>query len=318
MNLASKVGADTVVSELMSIGEECLATESGRIIRPGILALTNVRLDHLDQMGRSREDIARTLSAAFPEEGSVFLPREEVYPVFEKRAARLRTRIVPLGGPIEKDTTLKTQEARAKTEDVAAAYAAQRREFEPNRRLALEILTELGLARETALEGMAKAVPDFGSLRIWRIRLGRPPREAYGVSAFAANDPESSAAVVDKIGEVLPLTSGSLLGLLCLREDRGDRTLQWIRAAEEGFFADFERVALYGIPARASLLRLRRSLGLRSDKFYRPPERDPVAAVSGLVSAVEHESVVIGLGNIVGAGEQIIRHWEKTGVPYVD
>ena len=59
--LAAGLKADALVVEMMSVGEECLLTESRRILRPEILALTNVRLDHVDVMGRSREDIARTL-----------------------------------------------------------------------------------------------------------------------------------------------------------------------------------------------------------------------------------------------------------------
>jgi poly-gamma-glutamate synthase PgsB/CapB len=315
VNLASKIGADTLVSELMSIGEECLAAESGKIIRPGILALTNVRLDHLDEMGRDKKEIARTLSAAFPAGGTVFVPREEVYPVFEERAARLRTRLVPVEATRrEKDVLAVLEECR---EEAAGAPQVFRREFEPNLRLALEILTSLGFGRGEAVEGMGKASPDFGSLRIWRKRFKDPPRDAYFVSAFAANDPESSSAVMDKLGDILPLVSRSLLGLLCLREDRGDRTLQWIRAAEEGFFDGFERVAILGRPARPALLKLRRRLGIKSGKFIRPSGRPPEAAVAGLIVNAEREAVVVGLGNIVGTGERIIHHWEEAGVPYV-
>jgi len=51
---AARLGAQVLVTEMMSIGEECLSTESRRLIRPDILVLTNVRLDHLDLMCRSR------------------------------------------------------------------------------------------------------------------------------------------------------------------------------------------------------------------------------------------------------------------------
>jgi poly-gamma-glutamate synthase PgsB/CapB len=317
MALASEIGADTVVAEFMSIGEECLATESRGIVRPGILALTNVRLDHLDEMGGTKEDIARTLSAAFPEGGTVFVPREEVHPVFEGRADRLRARIVPVepsrgsrGGEV-------AQDAEAERGSGAASFPTLRHEFEPNLRLSREILAFLGVPRDRAWAGMARAVPDFGSLRIWLKRFEHPPRNAYFASAFAANDPESSAAVLEKIGGILSLNAMSIVGLLCLREDRGNRTLQWIRAAEEGFFGGFERVAILGRPGPAALRRLRRRLGSGGEKFVRPAERRLEEAVSRLVSASEREPVVVGLGNIVGTGERIVRHWEETGVPYV-
>jgi poly-gamma-glutamate synthase PgsB/CapB len=80
---AAAMKADALVAEMMSIGGECLFTESRRIVRPGILALTNVRLDHLDAMGAGKEDIARTLTAAFPEGAVIFIPNEESCPIFE-------------------------------------------------------------------------------------------------------------------------------------------------------------------------------------------------------------------------------------------
>jgi hypothetical protein len=89
----NKTGADTLVCEMMSIGAECLAVESRRILRPGTLALTNVRLDHLEEMGRRKEEIARTLASAFPERAAIFIPEEEIYPVFEKTAARTGSKI---------------------------------------------------------------------------------------------------------------------------------------------------------------------------------------------------------------------------------
>jgi poly-gamma-glutamate synthase PgsB/CapB len=317
MALASEIGADTVVAEFMSIGEECLATESRGIVRPGILALTNVRLDHLDQMGRTKEAVARTLSAAFPEGGTVFVPREEVHPVFEGGAERLRARIVPVEALREGRGDEVAQDAEAERGNCAASFPTLRHEFEPNLRLSREILTFLGVPGDRAWAGMAEAVPDFGGLRIWRKRFENPPREAHFVSAFAANDPESSAAVLEKIGKILSLNTKSIVGLLCLREDRGDRTLQWVRAAKEGFFAGFERVAILGRPAPAALRELRRRLGSECRKFFRLPGRDPGEAVDRLISTADRGTVVVGLGNIVGTGEQLVRHWEQTGVPHV-
>ena len=300
----------------MSIGEECLAVESGRIIRPGILALTNVKLDHLGEMGYRKEDIARTLSAAFPQGGTVFIPREELYPVFEEKASRLGIQMVPVEGPNEREDGVPAGDLNPDMEGEGIPVPILPREFEPNRRLALGILTSLGLRRDKAFDGMSRARPDFGSLRIWRTWLENPVRRAYFVNAFAANDPESTSAVMEEIKIILPQASRSLFGILCLREDRGDRTMQWVRAAEDGFFADFERVAVLGVPAWAALIKLRRKLGSGSGKFFRPSDPAPETIVNRLASAAKRESVVIGLGNIVGEGERIIRYWEEKGTSH--
>jgi poly-gamma-glutamate synthase PgsB/CapB len=298
LSRAAGAGAEALVVELMSVGRECLFAESRGILRPGILALTNVRLDHLDEMGRRKEDVARTLSVSFPEGGTIYLPEEESFPVFEEAAARLRSRLVPLksgGNP---------------------AVELPYEEFEPNVRLALAVLESLGVGRGRALRGMGRARPDFGSLRIWRADYGAPPRAALCVSAFAANDPESSAAVISRIKKVFAVSLKSLIGLVCLREDRGDRTLQWIGAAEAGFFAEFERVAVLGGPARAASRKLRKVLGQGIGKFSFSTNLRPEELMREIVSSAKLEPVVIGLGNIVGPGESLIRHWEEVGTPH--
>ena len=314
IRMAAATGADTLVSEMMSVGAECLAAESRRILRPGTLALTNVRFDHLDEMGRRKDDIARSLASAFPERADIFIPKEEIYPVFEEAAARTASRLHPV----------------APLAPVAGPGASPRLsfgEFEPNARLALAVLASLGVERKTAERGVAGASPDFGSLRAWRGRFGDPPRPAVCVSAFAANDPESSAAALSKIGREFPShhrdaggnsphASRRWVGLLSLREDRGDRTLQWVRSAHEGFFRDFARVVLIGPPARAALRRIRKSPLPGGTVFSVDDGSSPQVLMDRVVPAAPGEPVIIGLGNIVGPGERLVRLWEEKGTPH--
>jgi poly-gamma-glutamate synthase PgsB/CapB len=298
--LAAETGADTLVSEMMSIGAECLAAESRCILRPGTLALTNVRLDHLDEMGRRKDDIARAFASAFPENADVFIPKEEVYPVFEEAAARTASRLHPLA-------------PSAAVEGYGEGVPLLFDEFEPNVRLALAVLASLGVGEEMAMRGMAHASPDFGSFRVWRCRFGDPPRPAVCINAFAANDPESSAAVLSMAGASFPPASRTMIGLLSLREDRGDRTLQWIRAAREGFFRDFAHVVLLGRPARAVLRKIRKSALPGGAVFSQDDGSSPEGLMDRVVSAAVGEPVVVGLGNIVGPGERIVRYWEEKG-----
>jgi poly-gamma-glutamate synthase PgsB/CapB len=303
VGLAARLRADTLVAEMMSIGAECLAAESRGILRPGTLALTNVRLDHLDDMGRTKDEIARTLAAAFPEGAAVFLPEEELYPAFERAAARTGSTLHPV--------------ARV-TADGGDSEALRRPfgEFEPNVRLARAVLASLGVDEGTARRGAAGASPDFGSLRAWRGRFGDPPRRAVCVSAFAANDPESTSAVLVRIAERLPLGGRPLAGLLCLREDRGDRTLQWARAAAAGFFRDFSAVVLAGPPARAALRRFRTASAAGQTAYSRFAGPTPEALMDHVLAVAPGEPLVIGLGNIVGWGERLVDHWSEKGTAY--
>lgn len=298
--LAAELGADTLVAEMMSIGAETLAVESRRILRPGALALTNARLDHLDDMGRDKAAVARTLASAVPEAADVFVPEEEARPEFEDAARRAGSRLRPV--------------RRDEREEGPAGEALPLGEFEPNRRLALAVCDALGVDRETAERGMAAAAPDPGRLAVRVGLFGRPPRRATCVSLFAANEPESSAAALAAVRARLRFEGRPLAALLVLREDRGDRTLQWLRAAADGFFADFAAVVLAGPQARPALRRLRRDLGRRAPSgtaFAASPAASPEALMDLVMAETVGEPVVVGLGNYVGLGEAMARYWES-------
>ncbi|HSA94436.1 MAG TPA: poly-gamma-glutamate synthase PgsB [Acidobacteriota bacterium] len=315
VSLAARERAEALVVETMSIGEECLRAEAGAILKPRLLALTNARPDHLEAMGGDGETVARALTAAFVENAEILLPAEEGRSVFEDAAKSVGARFVP----VARDS------GDAVPPDFAERFPT---EFEPNIRLSLAALRALGVARDMALRGMARSVPDFGSLRIWEIGLGTPRRRAFCVSAFAANEPESSVMAIAKARAMIGLiwapspeipaeAKASLVGLLCLREDRGDRTVQWVRAAASGFFDDFERVILAGGPAQAAARSLRRRHARGQSKFMSIRSFDPAAVMDEAVRAASGGPVIIiGLGNIVGAGERFVRHWQETGRPH--
>ena len=302
--LAAEAGAEVLVAETMSIGAECLAVESGRVLRPQTVAVTNVRLDHLDEMGREKDAIARALSAAIPARAKVFIPEEEVRAAFEEAAARTGSKLHAVA-----------KEAAAG--EPGAEDAPPPGEFEPNLRLARAVLGSLGIDGPTIERGFAAAVPDPGSLRVWRGAYGEPPRPAFCASLFAANEPESSAAALREVGRMIPLAGRPLVGLLSLREDRGDRTLLWVQAAGEGFFRGFSSVILIGPPARAALRKIRRRSDPGAQIFSAAGGRSPRDLMTGALSATVGEPVVVGLGNFVGPGADLVRYWELGGTAHV-
>ncbi len=303
--LAAQYNADVLVAEMMGISEECLSVESRGILRPDFLVLTNVRPDHLETMGPRQEDIARSLAASIPEGKTVVIPRDENRPVFEQAASSRHSRLVVVDAAESIDESRKIPTFRAEV-------------FQENICLALDVLRLLGLDDETALQGMNKAVPDFGALRIFRGDEKTVGRSAYLISAFAANDPESTSAVIDKALAAVPAEKTSKLGLLCLREDRADRTLQWIRAAEEGYFQSFDRVGILGETARPALRKLRKRQGPGHTTFFSLSSSSPEEVTREMIAHSDDnkESIIFGLGNIVGHGERILHFWEQIGRPY--
>jgi poly-gamma-glutamate synthase PgsB/CapB len=304
--LAADLGADTLVAEMMSIGAEQLAAESRHILRPGTLAVTNVRVDHRDDMGRDKDSIARALAAAVPEGADVFIPAEEVRRAFEEAAARRGADLHPVAPGAE-----------AGAADSGRVLPLG--QFEPNLRLARAVLAFLGVDSPAAERGLAAAAPDPGSMRVWRASFGRPLRSALCVSLFAANDPESSALALGEVRKAVQIEGRPVVGLLSLREDRGDRTLQWLEAAEAGFFREFSAVVLLGPTAGAALRRIRRGPRPEVPAFFALSGRDskiPERIMDGVVARVRGEPVVVGLGNFVGAGAAMVAYWERQGITY--
>lgn len=288
---AARLGANALVTEMMSIRAETLGVESRRILRPRILGITNVRLDHLDDMGRTRPEIAATLSAAVPEDAVVFVPAGDDDPALHEAAGKRRSsvRTIPKDDDLEGFLKL---------------------EFAENISLALAVSGEAGIERSLALRGMAAAAPDFGGLKMWTLRSDGPA--VLCLSLFAANEPESTRAALNRTLGRLAVPPASLVGLLNLRADRGDRTRQWLEALDAGFFERFDRLVFIGDHARA-LGRMKKWTRLARPIVSALPARAPAAVMAGIRPFLSGGSVVVGIGNMGGAGESLVEHWERIG-----
>jgi poly-gamma-glutamate synthase PgsB/CapB len=293
VRLALDVRADALVVELMSIRPETMGVESRKILQPRLLAITNVRLDHLDDMGRTKAEIAASLAAAIPSQGTVFVPEEEFYPVFQKTAEERGTRIV-------------------KVPQLSDGQADH--EFPESIRLALAMTEILNIPRETALRGMAEARADFGGLKIWTARPEPLKGDWYLASAFAANEPESTGKILALIRERFPRFPRKMIALLNLREDRGDRTRQWLDALQTGFFDAFDEMVFIGDHARA-LARKKLSGPSSKTKISAWPSRRPDKIMDRIFAAEGESRGVVGMGNMGGLGGELVDYWSRIGAP---
>ncbi len=298
LKTAAKRGIQALVQEMMSIHPESLQTESLRMMRPHLLVVTNVRLDHLDAVGNSKMDIARCFAAAIPEKSTVFLPEEELYPEFNQEADKKKARmiLVPEKG----------------LEDVAeTSEKSSHLEFEQNIRLAVAVADFLKIERNKAFRAAFGAPPDFGSLKVWKSGKEFTERSWYFVSAFAANDPASTEEVLEKLESRGLFEGKRRIGLLNLRKDRGDRTKQWFHALQEqGAFA-FDRLVLIGdhAPVLCHKLKGRLAAAIKVLKT-----KNPEQLTGQLFELEDRETVVIGIGNMGGWGQRLVAYWENMGI----
>jgi poly-gamma-glutamate synthase PgsB/CapB len=284
----------------MGIHPEAIYVESQEIFKPQILVLTNVRLDHMDQMGRTKDDIALSLASAIPKGGTVIVHQNELYPVFRRIAESKNARILEI--PEDSYIEYLVDENRALIS-----------EFDENLRLSLAVAEYLGEDLDEAFRAMCGALPDFGSLKVW-FKLGDPPREDwFFVSGFAANEPESTRFIFAKLRDKKLLEDRTVIGVLNLRRDRGDRTLQWFEALRKGEFPEIKKLICVGDHARAMTRKLRKYSGTEVFAWH---NCEPSEMMARLFDIGEEKAVVIGMGNMGGAGKRLVDFWGETGMIY--
>lgn len=296
---AAQHQVQVVVSEMMSIQPESHFVESQKLLNPHILAITNVRYDHLAQMGKTKEEIAACFASSIPKEGTVFVPEEEFFSIFGEWAKKLHSRVIQIPGEsIDRNK-------RSQTRSLLP-------EFDENISLSLEVTHFLGVKKEVAWKGIAQAQPDFGSPKAWVMKAGAIPKSWICVSCFAANDPQSTQKAIEEVGRKKWARGRNFIGLLSLREDRGDRSLQWINGLKKGTFSGFEKIYIVGRHARVVKRKLRNTWG---EKLEVIREKSPQGIMDHLGTPKHEESVLVGMGNIGGMGEQLLCYWQEKGKP---
>ncbi len=297
LDIAVRSKVHALVMEMMSIHPECLYSEASQMIKPHVLVITNIREDHLAEMGPGKDDIARSFASAIPKRSTVFVPEEEICPVFEERAKVAHARIIPVPTDLP-----------AMDEELRARLPAH--EFEQNIRLALAVAEFLEIDQDKARHGLIKSHPDFGSLKVWRTEWDSPARIWYFISAFAANDPESTKDVLAKIEDRGLFKGRKRIGLLNIRADRGARTLQWSKALRDEPDFSFDRLVFVGEHARALKTKLKNRVKTEILVFQ---TENPEKLMLQLSRIEAQEAVLVGMGNMGGMGQRLVEYWEAVG-----
>ena len=298
---AKEQSVQAVVLELMGIQPESVFVESVRMLRPHILVITNVRHDHMPQMGSSKQQIASCFASAIPEDGDVFILKDEMYSVYRSVAELRNSRIIEVYPEI----------LTSSKDDRDGRYRPI--EFAGNTLLTLAVSGHLGISHEKALKALVSTSPDYGSLKIWKAEIDSRLQPWFFVNAFAANDPGSTREIfsVDKIKSIIQ--GRRVIGLLNFREDRGDRTLQWLDVLERDEFPELDRIIFLGRHAFAARRRLK---NIPKDRIQAWPKHSPSETLQRLFEQEKDGAVLIGLGNMKGVGKEFVDLWETTGRRY--
>jgi gamma-polyglutamate synthase len=289
---AARLEVDCLVAEIMSIHPENHYVESQQILQPHMVVITNIRSDHTEAMGKTPEEIAAVFSLDIPEKATVFVLEAESRGQIEARvrdAAGTLIRVPP--GLSSRLQCLAPESASV--------------EFSDNLDLACALAEHLGIAKASICGGVGKTRQDIGKMRIWKYQSGGTVKSCYLVNGFAANDPESSFQVVRMAKSRLPEAGRQWAGLLSLRADRADRTAQWIEALRGGMFDCLSRIYVTGPHARIVARTVRSACVVRAGQ--------PREMTRAIVTDLEDQSVIVGLGNMKGTGELLVNFWSKEG-----
>jgi poly-gamma-glutamate synthase PgsB/CapB len=289
---AAQLKTDCLVAEVMSIHPENHYIESQQILRPHIVVITNFRCDHTEAMGKTPEEIAAVFCLDIPEKATVFVLERECGPLVEARIEAAAGTLVKVRPGYS-----------ARLQDLAPGLT--RREFTGNLDLVCALADHLGIGDSTICDGIMKSRQDIGRLRVWKYQSGDAVNACYLVNGFAANDPESSLQVIRMARDRLAAAGRQWVGLLSLRADRADRTVQWIEALRSGMFACLSRIYITG--AHSGIVRRT----VQSAHVLRG--RLPRDMMQEIMTGLDDHSVIVGLGNMKGAGELLVDFWSTEG-----
>jgi poly-gamma-glutamate synthase PgsB/CapB len=78
----AKLKVDCIIAEIMSVHPENHYVESQQLLKPNIVLITNFRLDHINAMGKTKNEIASIYNMDIPQKATIFIPEKEISSAF--------------------------------------------------------------------------------------------------------------------------------------------------------------------------------------------------------------------------------------------
>ena len=289
---AARQHVDYFVAECMGVQPQLQTLLEKHFIRSQIGVITNVRQDHLDEMGPTLAHVAASLCNSIPKDGYLFTAEDVYLNIIQKRAELRGSKVV------------KTDAACITDDDLRGFTYLEHKD---NVALALAVCEHLGVSRDKAIRGMQKAAPDPGVLRRFSINTGGKTIEF--VNAFAANDPDSFKIIWDML-RIHREPGKMLIVLVNSRKDRIQRSEQLGEFIAEQLDADYYVVA--GEYTHA-LFTKAIACGVPHNKIEDLGGRTTESIFHSIVNLTPQKSLVFGIGNIVGFGEEIVNYFTERG-----
>ena len=169
-------------------------------------------------------------------------------------------------------------------------------EHKENVAIALSVCNELGIDKDQAIDGMVSTQPDPGALVVWDLDFNNSKKTF--ISAFAANDPQSTLRVLHLIQRQYKKKKISVF--LNTRIDRIYRTKQLINLLYNKFIPSEIIIRGDHIEQITNEYDNIKNIGIK--KFSSGDDMDNIIECF----AQSDSDIIIGIGNMVGWGENFL------------
>ena len=287
---AAKRKPEAMVIECMAVMPEYQWIAEHRMVHSTIGVITNARPDHMREMGPTVQNVARSLCNSLPSNRVAFTCEHKLFGLMRKAAAK-------------RGTTLHEVTDEGVSDEEMRLFGHI--EHKENVTLAMAVAAELGVDRDTALRGMVKSRPDCGALQLHRV--DHEDKELIFVNALAANDPESTLAIWERV-IAHENDSGATIFMLNTRQDRYERSLQLVEMVHEN--TQYERLVLIG-ESTDRLLSYCWKLGMKPDKVIGLGLVYPEVVFNTIVKLPFHKMGIYGIGNVHGGGHEVAHYFQE-------
>ena len=272
-----------LVIECMAVLPDLQEINEKKLIRSTVCVISNVREDHLDEMGPTLEDVARSLSRSMPCGGVCVTAERELAWVLREEAARRRCRLIEVDPESVTDAEVNRFPWITFKENVA---------------IALEVARLEGITRSAALDGMIAAPPDPGVVRVERRRVGQGIMSFANI--FASNDPVSTLMNITMLEE-RGLIQRPLTVVINCRPDRVERNGQMGKLCAT---VRPNRIVLVGEQTRSARVGVPKELLDRVCDLGGPLRT--VTLLDACPTDIVGDFSIAAIGNIHGQGEVLL------------
>lgn len=275
-------GGEAIVNECMAVNPDYQIIFQNQLLKANIGVIVNVMEDHMETLGPTLDEVAEAFTATIPYNGKLIVMKDDYTDFFKKEADKRNTETIV----VDKD---KVEESLLREFDYIV--------FPDNVAIAMGVAEAVGANTDTALKGMLNAPPDSGAVHIHYYHKNNTKN--IFVNAFAANEPQSTKAILQKVIDYKYPYEKKVIILNC-RGDRLDRT----KLFAENFITDVDYDTLICVGKSTQLVT--EVMKSQPDKKYLNFEGKPFEEVEKAIYEESENALVFCVGNIHGNGKKVV------------